>query len=189
MVQILTFGCKVNQYESQLIRENIKEEELFKDENIVIINSCCVTEKVEREVKKKIRKLLKDGKKVYLTGCLAEKNGIEEEFEDINIIKKEKFFKIKDKITTLNGHTRCFIKIEDGCENFCSYCIIPFVRGKERSRKEEDILDEIKSLVEKGYKEVVLTGINLGAYGKDTNTNLLSLIEKIERIENVERIR
>ncbi|MGC8976604.1 MAG: MiaB/RimO family radical SAM methylthiotransferase [Candidatus Ratteibacteria bacterium] len=189
MVEILTFGCKVNQYESQLIKENIEMNENFKDGDIVVINSCCVTEKVERDVKKKIKKLLKEKKKVYLTGCLVEKNGIKDEIAGVKIIKKEEFFKYKNRISNFDSHTRAFIKIEDGCENFCSYCIIPYVRGNVRSRSQNDIIDEINCLAERGYKEIVLTGIDLGAYGKDIGTDLISLIEKIERIGNVKRIR
>lgn len=190
MVKILTFGCKVNQYESQLIRENIEKDLFFNKDDFVIINSCCVTEKVENEVKRNIRKLLKEGKKIFLTGCLAEKlNILNEKLENVEIVKKEEFFKIKDKISRFNGHTRSFVKIEDGCENFCSYCIVPFVRGKVKSRREKDIIEEIKCLSENGYKEVVLTGIDLGAFGKDTGENLISLIDKIDQIKGIERIR
>jgi len=189
MAQILTFGCKVNQYESQLIKENIEKDVHFCSDDIVIINSCCVTAKVEKEIYKKIRKFLKEGKKIYLTGCLTEKNNIEKKFENVNVVKKEFFLKIKDKISSFNGHTRCFIKIENGCENFCSYCIVPFVRGKVKSRREKDIIEEVKCLAEKGYKEIVLTGIDFGAYGKDTGENLFSLIEKIDEIDGIERIR
>jgi len=190
MAQILIYGCKVNQYESQLIKENIENDENFKDENIVIINSCCVTEKVEKEIKKKIKKLLKEGKKIFLTGCLAEKDSIYfKNFENIEIVKKDFFYKYKNKIEKFSSHTRVFIKIEDGCENFCTYCIIPYVRGKVKSRKEDDIIEEIKCLSANSYKEIVLTGINLGSYGKDTGENLKSLIEKIEKIDGIERIR
>ncbi|MCM8806933.1 MAG: tRNA (N(6)-L-threonylcarbamoyladenosine(37)-C(2))-methylthiotransferase MtaB [Candidatus Omnitrophica bacterium] len=189
MAKILTFGCKVNQYESQLIKENIENDEKFNSNEIVIINSCCVTAKVEKEVKRTIRKLLKEGKKIYLTGCLIQKNSIDELKKDVKIIRKEEFFKFKNKISFFEEHTRAFVKIEDGCENYCSYCIVPYVRGKVRSRKEDEILDEIECLVKNGYKEIVLTGIDLGAYGKDTGENLISLIEKINRIDGVKRIR
>ena len=188
MVSIITFGCKVNQYETQLIKENIKRN--FKDKNFVIINSCCVTKTAEDEVKKKIRKLLKERKKIYLTGCLIEKDKkIGEEFPDIEIVKKDFFIKFKDKIENFDKHTRAFVKIEDGCENFCTYCIIPSVRGPIKSRREKDIIEEIKNLSKNGYKEIVLTGIDLGSYGKDTGETIFSLIEKIERINKVKRIR
>ncbi|MCM8818501.1 MAG: MiaB/RimO family radical SAM methylthiotransferase [Candidatus Omnitrophica bacterium] len=191
MAQILSFGCKVNQYESQLIKENIEKDPFFNNQNdIVIINSCCVTEKVENEVKKTIRKLLKERKKVYLTGCLERKlNMLNERYENVRIIPKEEFFKIKNKISYFNGHTRSFVKIEDGCENFCSYCIVPFLRGKIKSRPEKEIVEEIKCLADNGYKEVVLTGIDLGSFGKDTGESLVNLIDKIDKIEGIKRIR
>jgi threonylcarbamoyladenosine tRNA methylthiotransferase MtaB len=187
MAKVITFGCKVNQYESQLIKENIEKDEKFISDDIVIVNSCCVTEKVEKEVEKKIKKLLKEGGKIYLTGCMIRKN-VNLNLP-INIVEKNFFFRFKDKIESFYGHTRAFIKIEDGCENFCSYCIIPFVRGKVKSRKEKDIIEEIKKLGENGYKEIVLTGIDLGSYGKDTGEKLPSLLEKIEEIESIKRIR
>ena len=86
-------------------------------------------------------------------------------------------------------HTRAFIKVQDGCNQFCSYCIIPFARGRVRSRKMEDVLNEIKGLAKSGYKEVVLTGIHLSSYGVDTGETLLSLIEHVHEIEGIERIR
>ena len=86
-------------------------------------------------------------------------------------------------------HTRAFIKVQDGCNQFCSYCIIPFARGRVRSRKMEDVLNEIKGIAKSGYKEVVLTGIHLSSYGVDTGETLLSLIEHVHEIEGIERIR
>ena len=92
-------------------------------------------------------------------------------------------------ITKLRGHTRAFIKIEDGCNRFCTYCIIPYARGRVRSRKEENILSEVETLCNNGYKEVVLTGINLACYGNDTSTDLPTILEKISHNPRIERIR
>lgn len=86
-------------------------------------------------------------------------------------------------------HTRAFIKVQDGCNQFCTYCIIPFARGRVRSRKAEEVLKEIRHLAETGYKEVVLTGIHLSSYGVDTGDNLLHLIELVHEVEGIERIR
>lgn len=86
-------------------------------------------------------------------------------------------------------HTRAFIKVQDGCNQFCSYCIIPFARGRVRSRNLNDVLTEINRLAENGYKEVVLTGIHLSSYGVDINDNLLHLIEQVHEIEGIKRIR
>lgn len=86
-------------------------------------------------------------------------------------------------------HTRAFIKVQDGCNQFCSYCIIPFARGRVRSRSRDSVLDEVKTLSANGYKEVVLTGIHLSSYGIDCDDNLLSLILAIHEVEGIERIR
>ena len=87
-------------------------------------------------------------------------------------------------------HTRAYIKVQDGCNQFCSYCIIPYTRGRARSRKKEQILEEIRSLGKEGYKEVVLTGIHLSSYGKDLeHTSLLDLIQEVSKMEEIRRIR
>ena len=87
------------------------------------------------------------------------------------------------------GRTRAFVKIQDGCENFCSYCIIPFVRGKCRSKDFNKVLEEVKALVKNGYKEIVLTGIHTGNYGVDLNTNFASLLKELVKIEGLKRLR
>ncbi len=94
------------------------------------------------------------------------------------------------KLTGTSGHTRAYVKIQDGCNQFCSYCIIPYARGRVRSRREEDILTEVLRLVETGYQEIVLTGIHISSYGIDRGTpELLQLLEKLNRIEGLRRIR
>ena len=93
-------------------------------------------------------------------------------------------------INKIADHTRAFIKIQDGCNQFCSYCIIPYTRGRVRSRKPEEIMEEIKGLVDKGYREVVLTGIHLSSYGLDLDgITLLDLMVKIDKIQGLERLR
>lgn len=99
-------------------------------------------------------------------------------------------------ITNQEGHVRAYVKIQDGCNRFCSYCIIPFLRGRSRSRKEEDIVAEIKTLAQNGYKEIVLTGIDISMYGLDfennqdgADINIVKLVEKINAIDGIERIR
>ena len=87
------------------------------------------------------------------------------------------------------SHTRAFVKIQDGCDNFCSYCIIPYVRGKCRSKEEQKVIEEITQLVNNGYKEIVLTGIHTGGYGKDLDTSFADLLLKIEQIKGLKRLR
>ena len=95
------------------------------------------------------------------------------------------------KVSKFDGHTRAFLKIEDGCDVFCSYCIIPYVRGKVTSKKLDDILFEAEQLVSNGYKEIVLTGIHLGAYGKETGyqLNIMDVLEELQNVQGLERIR
>ena len=155
---------------------------------------------------------------VIAMGCFIEynKDKIEELMPEIDIIigntdKKnivkliKDFFKNKKKINDLkedfddyfedmfidsfNTRTRAFVKIQDGCENFCSYCIIPKVRGKCRSKDFDTAINEIKALVNNGYKEIILTGIHTGNYGVDINTNLASLLREIVKIEGLKRLR
>lgn len=103
-----------------------------------------------------------------------------EEYESLSIHK-------------VSEHTRAYIKIQDGCNQFCSYCIIPYTRGRIRSRRPEEVTEEIRDLARKGYKEVVLTGIHLSSYGKDfaagAGTDLLGIIREVQKIDGIERIR
>ena len=93
------------------------------------------------------------------------------------------------EINNFDNHTRAFVKIQDGCNAFCSYCIIPYVRGRVRSKALEDVINEVTTLVEKGYKEIVLTGIHTGRYGIDIDTSLEELLNRLVKIPNIYRIR
>ncbi len=189
-IEFITFGCKVNQYETQLLKENIPF--LYnQNNNVCVINTCCVTSKVEKEIRRIIRKKIREGKEVYLTGCFVnkDKDKIIKDFPEVKIFDKFACFNRTRIISFFEKHTRAFVKIEDGCENKCSYCIIPFVRGKVKTREEKEILEEVKTLAGNGYKEIVLTGVDLGSYGKDNGKKLSDLIEKISKIKGVERLR
>lgn len=111
-----------------------------------------------------------------------------ETYQEILDINHEKAYEDLH-LTTAAEHTRAYIKVQDGCNQFCSYCIIPFARGRVRSRSRDSVLDEVKTLAANGYKEVVLTGIHLSSYGIDCDDNLLSLILAIHEVEGIERIR
>ena len=93
------------------------------------------------------------------------------------------------QVTHTAEHTRAYIKVQDGCNQFCSYCIIPYARGRVRSRNLEHVLEEVRTLAASGYKEVVLTGIHLSSYGIDTGESLLELIQKVHEIDGIKRIR
>ena len=111
-----------------------------------------------------------------------------ETYQEILDINHEKVYEDLH-LSTAAEHTRAYIKVQDGCNQFCSYCIIPFARGRVRSRSRDSVLDEVKTLSANGYKEVVLTGIHLSSYGIDCDDNLLSLILAIHEVEGIERIR
>lgn len=125
------------------------------------------------------------------TTSLSNENVDNQASNDVNIVDLSKIQPYEElEIDRVNEHTRAYIKIQDGCNQFCSYCIIPYVRGRIRSRNMESIVKEVKRLVENGYKEVVLTGIHLSSYGVDNGKgSLLEVIEAVNEIEGLERIR
>lgn len=205
-----SMGCKSNQFEGQIITEKLLENGFesvkdFKDADFYILNSCTVTHKSDSETLYLLRnaKHLKPSIKTVLTGCLAQVDkdelakldyvdylfGNDDKFnladylenEETNIVSD--IMELKDfnpQVLKDTTKTRISLKIQDGCNNRCSYCIIPFARGKSRSANEQFILDEINKYAEEGYKEVVFTGIHIGQYGLDTNSSLLELLEKVE---------
>ncbi len=196
-VALVTLGCKVNQYESQIYRENFKNNgfeirDFGESSDIVLINTCVVTKRAEKESRNLIHRSLRTSQKVIVTGCYVEKDNetLKEKFPQIEVVKRERllnngYFKKKvNKIHNFSGHTRAFIKIEDGCEKFCSYCIIPYLRGRVKNRSSKEVLEEIEGLVGNDYKEFVLTGVDLGAY-----EGLDNLLAEIEKIKEVKRIR
>lgn len=219
-VAFVTLGCKVNQYETQIIRENFQK--LYFDEvshtdsaDIFVINSCTVTSRSDKKTRKIIRQLKRQNSsaKIIMTGCYAERDREEvATLTDVDLIvgndKKEKIaFLIHDllgnysipnntsellpsTISELRGRTRSFVKIQDGCQAFCSYCIIPYVRSNLTSKPEDEVIKEIKQLQGNEVKEVVLVGIHLGQYGKETKYtyNLTSLLAKLSKFDGL-RIR
>ena len=226
-VAFYTLGCKVNQYESnamkQLFLENNYEIVDFeKYADVYVVNTCTVTNMSDRKSRQIIRraKQINENAILVATGCYVQVSENEvEKINDIdiilgnnekkNIINKIKEYEIeKEKNneissvmyqkefvefgnTTYTDKTRAVIKIQDGCDRFCSYCIIPYARGRVRSRKMENIIQEIEIIAKNGIKEVVITGIQIAAYGKDfsENISLIDLLEKINKVDNIERIR
>ena len=121
-------------------------------------------------------------------GTPAKQEKAAETYQEILDINHEKAYEDLH-LSTAAEHTRAYIKVQDGCNQFCSYCIIPFARGRVRSRSRDSVLEEVKTLAANGYKEVVLTGIHLSSYGIDCDDNLLSLILAIHEVDGIERIR
>ncbi len=207
-----------SEYVINILKEHNYEIKSFDDIcDIYIINTCTVTNTSDIKSRKMIRNAIKRNPNacVVAMGCFIEANK-DYQIEGLDIVlgnkdkskivelldeyftKKEKIIKLYNDpksqfedmyITNFPGRTRAFVKIQDGCENFCSYCIIPFVRGKCRSKDPEKVISEITALVQNGYQEVVLTGIHTGNYGVDLDTNFATLLKEIVKIKGLKRLR
>ncbi len=211
-----TFGCRTNIFDSQVMISNLKDFDVVPSEDqadIVVINSCTVTNSADTTARSYIRSLQKlpNTPRVVFTGCgvwtkgegLFKENQIDALFghsekEKINELLKDetRFFEAGDLnhiddtiIEEMIGKSRAFVKIQEGCDFRCSYCIIPFVRGDARSYTEEKILEQITTLASNGFGEFILTGTNVGSYGKKQHTSLAKLLKKIAMIRGVRRIR
>ena len=187
--------------------------------DVYIINTCTVTNVADRKSRQmlhKARKMNPDAV-VVATGCYVQARGedidpcvdivvgnnkkkdliaiLDEYYNAQHKVKKELLDINHEKeyeemqVTHTAEHTRAYIKVQDGCNQFCSYCIIPYARGRVRSRNLEHVLEEVRTLAASGYKEVVLTGIHLSSYGIDTGESLLELIQKVHEIDGIKRIR
>ncbi len=224
---ILTLGCKVNQYESEAMKELFEKNQYLEVDketdvaDVYIVNTCTVTNLSDRKSRQYIRRAKRENPDaiVAVVGCYSQVSPKEvESLEDVDIIigtsERERIVELcenykKDqgkinivrslkgdrefqKIKTTREHimTRSYMKVQDGCNRFCSYCIIPYARGEIRSRTIEDSIEEAKVLAKAGYKEIVLTGIHIGSYGKDLgDKRLIDLIEAIGKVQGIERIR
>ena len=212
---VKALGCKVNQYEEQLIRENLLRfgftESRPEYADIFILNSCTVTDTADVKTRKLIRKVKRDNPrvKVFVTGCYAVfKEDIEslrsmpevdevipgKDKEDLPAIIGTRFAgkaerAAKSGISAFSGHTRAFLKVQDGCDQDCSYCKVNLVRGPSRSRHEDQIMEELNRLVLCGFREIVLTGICLGSWKGSKGQDLASLIGSVEGVKGEFRIR
>lgn len=218
---IETLGCKVNIYESEMIRQKLLKanfQEIDDVADVNIINTCSVTNMADSKSRKLVRRYKRNNPNSILIVCGCSSQNKTEEYQqmDIDILlgnnKKSDIvslineFKANQKkyefITTdreLNfedmqleeykNHTRAFVKIQDGCDNFCTYCIIPHVRGSIRSKKLETAIEEINTLVKNGHQEIVLTGIHTGSYGTHLGYDLTDLIHEVSKLKNLKRIR
>lgn len=223
-IAFYTLGCKVNQYETQSLREEfcrrghsvVSEREEF---DCIVINSCTVTAESDRKCRQQLNKFKREHPEAVtvLTGCMVEacqKTGEKPEADivvgntDLKRIADlaEEFFEKRQSIKEIYPHTkgatfntptitsfaertRAYIKIEDGCERYCTYCIIPFARGFVRSKPLEEIKREAEALAQNGYKEIVLVGINLSAYGKGDGINLCDAVDTVGSVMGIERVR
>lgn len=215
-VYFKTFGCRTNVFDTQVMMSNLHDFEITQDEknaNIVVINSCTVTNSADSTARGYINSLKKlpNNPRVVFTGCgvwtkgenLFKEEKIDSLFghsekEKINELlkKEERFFSAGDLehidntiVEEFIGKSRAFIKIQEGCDFRCSYCIIPHVRGDARSYEESKILEQISTLASNGFGEFILTGTNVGSYGKKQHTSLAKLLKKIALVKGVRRVR
>ena len=212
--KVVTLGCRTNQYESQAYVDQLKAQGYVEagegeEAELCIVNTCTVTESADHSSRHAVRQLVKQNPlaEVVVTGCAAEKET--DAFLQIKGVTRVISNKEKENLLPLafpeeswpefsiqnfEAHTRAFVKVQDGCNSFCTYCIIPYVRGRSRSRRLEDILLEVKGLVANGYREIVLTGINIGDFDgapkeEETPVRLADLVRAVDAIEGVERLR
>ena len=205
-----------SEYIINLLKNHDFEIGEFKDFcDIYIINTCTVTNASDAKSRKMIRAARKKNPEALIVaiGCFVQKNtdlpdeidiaiGSSDKTKIIDLIKEYQLNKLKLNVVgeisssfedmyidNFENHTRAFVKIQDGCENFCSYCIIPTVRGRCRSKEFKTVIKEIKALVKNGYQEVILTGIHTGNYGVDINTSLAELLKELVLIEGLKRLR
>lgn len=220
-VAITTLGCKTNQYESAAMIEQLESVgyrvvPFDEPADICIINSCTVTARTDAETRRLIRRArrLNPLARIVATGCYAqvapgdlermpELDGVlgNLEKQDISLLLESTDHLVSDisdvresqplKLTSFAEHTRAFLQAQNGCNSFCSYCIVPYARGRSRSVKVEEVLEGVRDLAGNGYQEVVLTGIHLGAYGLDLSpvTSLTELVKRIDHERIVPRLR
>ncbi len=222
-ISFYTFGCRLNQAETAVIRNSFKDNpykfvDIEKPADIVVINTCTVTENGDTDTRRLVSKIsrLNPHVKIALVGCQAQVQkekltdlpnvfwvvGNAKKF-DLAAIIRETEEKAAPRVITPTidrdpftlpaagidtTHTRANLKIQDGCDFFCSFCEIPYARGRARSRTFENILEEARILAEAGHQEIVLTGINIGTY-KHENNGLMDVIDALENIEKIKRIR
>ena len=202
---IKTYGCRVNQVESEAVLEQFLAQgseitQDYKNANLCFINTCSVTANADKEAEKFIRTLLKQNPsaQIVVSGCFArvKKDYLLQKYPTLKIYFKEDLSKaLFDKeidwsVKEHSGHSRAFIKIQDGCDCFCSYCIVPYTRPIKTSKPKEIVLKEIKDLIANGYSEIVLTGINIGNYScPKTKASLADLCKEIFALPGSFRVR
>ncbi len=226
-VAFVTLGCKVNQYESnamaqKFIDNNYEICDIEDNPDIIIVNTCTVTNIADRKSRQLLRKAKETNPKAVIVACgcyvqvakdkvdnieevdisigNSEKKNIvqivenyinqNEMINEIIDVNKEKDFS-EMGLVTFTEKTRATIKIQDGCNNFCTYCLIPYARGRVRSRNKENIIKEVEEIAKKGIQEIVITGIHIASYGLDFNEDykMIVLLEELNKIEGIKRIR
>lgn len=212
--KVVTLGCRTNQYESQAYVDQLRalgcaEAGEGEEADLCIVNTCTVTEGADRSSRREIRSLSRQypHAQILVTGCLAERDpealrNLPQVSHVISNKNKENLlaevFPEEElpefSIRYFEGHTRAFVKVQDGCNSFCTYCILPYVRGRSRSRSMPDIVEEVRGLIANGYKEVVITGINVGDFDGapkegEKPLRLVDLVRVLDALPGLERLR
>lgn len=218
-----TLGCKLNFAETSSIGKSLKEAGIRtarrgEKADIIVVNTCSVTEVADKKCRQAIHKLVKahPGAYVIVTGCYAQlKPDTVADIEGVDLVLgAEQKGDLMDYLVTLEksahgaaittatkdirkfspscsrgDRTRYFLKVQDGCDYFCSYCTIPFARGRSRNGKIADLVEQAREVAAEGGKEIVLTGVNIGDFGKTTGETFLDLIKELDKVEGIERYR
>ena len=213
--KVITFGCRLNIFESEIIRKRIQNAGI---KNAIVIHSCAITAEAERQAKQKLHQIIRENPKakIILTGCSAQNSwenykdnpnifailGNKEKlsqtyYDELALLAKRKKPYIyvgkvlenppeminidaNDELFEFDGKTKAFVQIQQGCNNRCTYCIVPYVRGKNQSFSEKSILNQCKTFLKKGYKEIILTGVDIDAY--TLVKKILDTFPKLERL-------
>lgn len=209
MVDVVTFGCRINSFESEILKEKFE-----KNDNLIIVNTCAVTGEAERQCRQAIRKLRKENPnaRIVVTGCAAQINPQKfAEMTEIDLVlgnkekaEIEKFMQAEitektvvgdifsydeyDKylITGFEGRQRAFVQIQQGCSHRCTYCIIPFARGNNRSVPENEIIQQIKTLLRKGFSEICLTGVDACSYQPSFSGLVRNILAQIPELPSLQ---
>lgn len=204
--KIVTLGCRTNQYESQGYTDQLRQMGYTpaldgEKADLCIVNTCTVTEGADSSSRHQIRSLLREhpDAKIAVTGCMVESAPEVLHQLGVQVVPNQEKERLIEhlfpeeenlpefNIQTFDAHTRAFVKVQDGCNSFCTYCIIPYVRGRSRSRPIDEVVTEVRGLVEGGYKEVVITGINVGDF--DGGGRLADLVRAVDAVPGLHRLR
>ncbi len=209
MVKVVTFGCRMNSYESEVIKEKLSH-----IENVIVVNTCAVTAEAERQCRQMVRKLARENpdSKIVVTGCAAQISPQKfAEMPEVDLIlgNKEKQSiadylsqPLSEKtivgdifsydgyddyvITGFEGRQRAFVQIQQGCDHRCTYCIVPFARGNNRSVPQSDIITQIRTLLAEGFAEICLTGVDICSYKPSFSELVKNILEQIPEIPSLQ---
>lgn len=207
MVQVITFGCRINSYESEIFKEKLKNYD-----NLIVVNTCAVTAEAERQCRQAIRKLRKENptSKIIVTGCAAQVSTARfDTMPEVDLVlgnkektEIEKYLIAKDKtivgdifsfegydaymITGFEGRHRAFVEVQQGCNHRCTYCIVPYARGANRSVAPEKIINQIKILLNKGFKEICLTGVDVCSYEPSFSDLVKTILQNIPELPSLQ---